>query len=70
MGKKIGRTGMGGAGKLKEEGQIKNELQGSYRERTGLFSSAGRTLVRSSSVPSGSHNHNLQSADSKPLPQG
>lgn len=69
MGKKVGRTGMGGAGKLKEKGQIKNELRGSCRERTGLFSSAGRTSLRSSSVPSSSHHHNPQRADSKPLPQ-
>lgn len=58
---------MGGAGKLKDKGQIKTKLLVSRRERTGLFSSAGRTSVRSSSVPSGSQHPNQQSADSKAL---
>lgn len=55
MGKKIGKTGMGGAGRLKEEGQIKNELWGPCRERTGCCSSVGRMSPRDSSIPSSSH---------------
>lgn len=58
MGKKIGKTGMGGAGKLKEkagklkeEGQIKKELWGACRDRMG---SVGSTQ-RSSLSPSSSH---------------
>lgn len=37
MGKNIGKTGMGGAGKLKEEGQIKKELWGPYIEWRGGY---------------------------------
>lgn len=51
MGKNIGKTGMGGAGKLKEEGQIK-KLWGTYREWTGRCRSVGRMLQRSSFIPS------------------
>lgn len=61
---------MGGAGKLKDRGQIKTKLLVSHRERTGLFSSAGRASARSGSVPSGSHHGNPQSADSQALPRG
>lgn len=67
MGKKTGKTGMGGAGKLKE-GQIKNELWGPCRERTGCCISVGWMSPRSSSIPGSSHTqHNLQKAESKPL---
>jgi len=59
---------MGGAGKLKEKGQLKNKLWGSCRERTGLSSSVATTSARSSSIPSSSHQHDLQSADGKALP--
>lgn len=53
MGKNIGKTGMGGAGKLKEEGQIKKELWGPYREWTGCCSSVGR--MSQSFIPSSSN---------------
>lgn len=64
MGKNIGKTGMGGAGKLKEEGQIKKELWGPYREWTRHCSSVGRM---SPSSPAAHTQHNLQKAGSKPL---
>lgn len=65
MGKKIGKTGMGGAGKLKEDGQIEKELWAPCRERTGCCSSTGRTSQRSSFIPNSSHT--AQPADSRPL---
>lgn len=68
MGKKVGRTGMGGAGKLKEEGQIKNELWRSCRERTGLFSAAGRASARSNYVHSGSYHPISLIANPAPAP--
>lgn len=46
MGKNIGKTGMGGAGKLKEEGQTKKKKVGTI-QRT-----EGRMSQRSSFIPS------------------
>lgn len=61
MGKNIGKTRMGGAGKLKEEGQIKKELWGPYRERRGGCHKGA------ASSPAAHTQHNLQKADCKPL---
>lgn len=35
MGKNIGKTGMGGAGKLKEEGQTKKKKVGTIQKQRG-----------------------------------
>lgn len=67
MGKKIGKTGMRGAGRLKEEGQIKNELWGPCRERTGCCSSVGGCHRGTAPSPAAHTQHNLQKAENKPL---
>lgn len=65
MGKKIGKTGMGGAGKLKEDGQIKKELWGGDHAEKGL----GAVVLQgvhhrgAASSPAAHTQHNLLIAD-------
>lgn len=58
MGKNIGKTGMGGAGKLKEEGQTKKKKCGDHTENRG------EDVTEEQLHP---QQHNLQKADCKPL---